>query len=142
MYCSNIESINVNDNIYAGLFEQCTHSDISVIACDTKNVTNMACMFYGCIHLEKLDISIIDTKNVTDMSYMFYDCKNIKNLDISNFDVKNVNKIYSMFGNCKNLETLNFKVCKFVQIPNIKEILLTFLTLKLLMSKFSILSQK
>ena len=109
MYCSDIETkINKNKQ-NGGFFEKCEHSDISVIACDTKNVKNMAEMFNGCENLKNLDITKIDTSNVTNMPFMFYDCKQIKNLDISNFNVKNVNNIFSMFGNCIKLETLKFK---------------------------------
>ena len=104
LYCSDVESTDKN-----GLFLNMKHKSISVIACDTKNVRNMGCMFYGCIDLKNLDISKIDTSNVTNMSYMFSLCTKIQNLDISNFDVKNVNNIYYMFGSCTNLKTLNFK---------------------------------
>ena len=97
------------DDESCGIFESTNHKSISVIACDTKNVKNMAYMFNECKYLENLNISKIDTSNVTNMSFMFFDCNQIQNLNISNFNVENVNDISSMFRNCRNLQTLNFK---------------------------------
>ena len=43
-----------------------------------ENVTNMSCMFDGCLSLSSLpDISKWNTNNVTNMSEMFYGCLNI-----------------------------------------------------------------
>ena len=109
LYCSDIESINIKEDQNVGIFESTSHKSISVIACDTRNVRNMARMFNGCFYLIDLNLSKFDTKNVTDMSSMFSSCVPIKNLDLSNFNVKNVNNIYAMFWNCTNLKTLNFK---------------------------------
>ena len=105
LYCSDVESSS-NDR---GIFRDMDHTSISVIACDTKKVTNMASMFYYCRSLTELDIKNFNTTNVTNMENMFYYCEKIENLDISNFDVKKVNNIGSMFENCLNLKTLNFK---------------------------------
>jgi surface protein len=42
---------------------------------ESKNVTNMSSMFYGCRSLKSLpNISKWDTKKVTLMNSMFYDC--------------------------------------------------------------------
>ena len=108
LYCSDVESSGNGEDVY-GIFENTNHKSISVIACDTKNVKNMAYMFNECKYLENLNISKIDTSNVTNMSFMFFGCNQIQNLNINNFDVKNVNNISSMFRNCRNLQTLNFK---------------------------------
>ena len=35
---------------------------------DTKNVTNMSCMFYDCNSLTNIDLSNFNTSNVTYMS--------------------------------------------------------------------------
>ena len=73
-----------------------------------KRVTNMSCMFYGCLSLISLpDISEIDTKNVIDMSYMFYECELLKSLpDISKWDTKNVTNMSHMFDGCFSLSSL------------------------------------
>ena len=45
LYCSDVESIK--DNKYNnGIFKYMDHVSISVIACDTENVTDMEYMFY------------------------------------------------------------------------------------------------
>ena len=52
---------------------------------DTKNVTNMSCIFNNCSSLKTLDVSKFDTKNVTRMDYMFSFCSSLnKNIRILN----------------------------------------------------------
>ena len=50
LYCSDVESIKYC-HWFNGIFEGTTHISISVIACDTENVTNMESMFYYCSSL-------------------------------------------------------------------------------------------
>ena len=57
---------------------------------NTKNVTNMCCMFNGCKSLTNLNLSNFNTKNVTDMSSMFIGCESLTNLNLSNFNTRNV----------------------------------------------------
>ena len=74
LYCSDVES-----------------SLISVIACDTEKVENMACMFYKCSSLENLNLNNFNTSNVTNMAQMFYDCKNLTELEFGeNFNTSKV----------------------------------------------------
>ena len=70
LYCSDIES-KENDEIFSNMEK---FSSISVLACDTSNVTNMNRMFLGCSNLGTLNLSNFNTSNVTDMSGMFSDC--------------------------------------------------------------------
>ena len=71
---------------------------------DTKNVTNMTCMFSGCRSLSSLpDISKWDTKNVTNMKFMLAGCISLLSLpDISKWDTKNVTDMTYMFSCCKS----------------------------------------
>ena len=80
---------------------------ISVLACDTENVTNMNSMFYGCSSLTKLDLSNFNTSSVTDMRYMFENCYKLQTLDLSSFDTSNVQRMFGMFRNCSVLQTLD-----------------------------------
>ena len=42
------------------------------------NITNMSCMFNGCIFLSSLpDISKWNTSNVKNMNFMFYECNSL-----------------------------------------------------------------
>ena len=140
LYCSDVESIKCY-HCFNGIFEGTTHISISVIACDTENVTDMWSMFFRCSSLEKLDLNNFDTTNVmimkymfcecrslteldlknfnttkvTDMEFMFYGCSNLKNLDISNFNTLKVTNMGSMFSGCSRLENLdisNFNTAK------------------------------
>ena len=138
LYCSNVESSTSKN----GIFEGTPHRSISVIACDTENVTdmnsifhsctklkeinfgqnfntlnvtNMHGMFYECSSLTKLNLNNFDTTKVSDMEFMFYGCSNLKNLDISNFNTLKVTNMGSMFSGCSRLENLdisNFNTAK------------------------------
>jgi len=74
---------------------------------NTKNVTNMSVMFWGCSALTTLNVSNFDTQNVTDMSDMFGYCRALTTLDVSNFDTSNVTDMDFMFCGCWALTTLN-----------------------------------
>ena len=64
LYCSNVETKRERSYNNNGFFEECEHSDISVISCDTRKITNLARMFSRCKNLKNLNISEIDTSNV------------------------------------------------------------------------------
>lgn len=97
---------------------------------NTASVTNMACMFSGCITLETLDLSSFNTAAVTDMtgmfsymatsfdlssfntaavtdmSYMFFN--NVTtSLDLSSFNTVAVTDMTGMFYNCLALTSLD-----------------------------------
>ena len=102
LYCSDVESCEYVN----GIFDNMDHISISVIACNTEKVTNMACMFYECSSLTKLDLSKFNTDNVTKMHSMFSDCSSLTDLDIRNFNTTNVTNMNNMFYKCRNLKNL------------------------------------
>ena len=75
---------------------------------NTENVTNMKHMFSLCKSLEYLsDISNWNTSNVTNMKHMFSDCWILRCLpDISKWNIANVTNISSLFDKCEQLESL------------------------------------
>ena len=75
---------------------------------DSKNITDMNCMFSNCILLKSLpDISKWDTSNVSNMSYLFYYCESLESLpDISKWNTINVSNMSYMFNSCKSLKSL------------------------------------
>lgn len=80
---------------------------------DTKNVTDMNCMFGNCRSLTTLNLSNFDTGNVAIMMDMFQGCSGLASLDISSFDTSNMKRMDLMFQNRKNLKKLvfgNFKI--------------------------------
>ena len=117
LYCSDIGSINGY-----GIFYHCQqHVSISVIACNTSNVTYMHSMFSGCTALSKLCLSNFDTKfdtsNVSTMNNMFFGCNSLQTLDLSNFNTNKVTNMKFMFSGCKALQTLdlsNFNTSKVI----------------------------
>ena len=104
LYCSDVESLFLN-----GIFEKTTHVSISVIACDTEEVTNMGYMFSGCNSLENLDISNFNTIKVTNMCSMFYNCCRLKEINLKNFNTENVTNMGFMFCYCRRLKEINLK---------------------------------
>ena len=74
---------------------------------NTKEVTDMADMFYECRDLSSLDVSGFNTGKVTDMSGMFYECISLKLLDVAKFNTANVKSMSNMFYRCYNLDLLN-----------------------------------
>ena len=74
---------------------------------NTKEVTDMADMFYECRDLSSLDVSGFNTEKVTDMSGMFYECISLKLLDVAKFNTANVKSMSNMFYRCYNLDLLN-----------------------------------
>ena len=74
---------------------------------NTKEVTDMADMFYECRDLSSLDVSGFNTEKVTDMSGMFFECISLKLLDVAKFNTANVKSMSNMFYRCHNIDLLN-----------------------------------
>ncbi len=74
---------------------------------NTKEVTDMSHMFYGCTILENIDLSHFNTDKVQDMSYMFQGCTMLTSLDISCFNTESVTTAEGMFYHCTKLTTLD-----------------------------------
>ena len=64
---------------------------------NTKDVTDMSYMFFGCMSLTSLDLSHFDTGKVTNMCGMFEACGQLKSLDLSSFATRQVTGMSSMF---------------------------------------------
>ena len=108
LYCSDVESIKYY-HCFNGIFEGTTHISISVIACDTEEVTNMWSMFFRCSSLKELDLKNFNTKKVTNMYSMFFRCSSLEKLDLNNFDTTNVMIMKYMFCECRSLTELDLK---------------------------------
>ena len=90
----------------AGLFYQCVSlKEIDLSLFDSSSVTTMYNMFYGCSALESVNLSGFDTSNVTNMSYMFSHCA-LKELDLSSFNTSKVTTFDSMFSLNDKLTTI------------------------------------
>ena len=74
---------------------------------NTKEVTNMMYMFYGCKKLTSLDLSSFNTAKVKDMIGMFISCSSLTSLDLSKFNTAEVTGMTYMFGNCSSLTSLD-----------------------------------
>ena len=103
LYCSDIGSI---DN--RGIFEcKENYKSISVITCDTSEVTDMSYMFYGCNSLKELHLDKFNTEKVTDMSWMFSECSSLTEINLDKFNTEKVTDMSWMFSICSSLKELN-----------------------------------
>ena len=87
---------------------------------NTKEVTDMADMFYECRDLSLLDVSGFNTEKVTDMSGMFYECISLKLLDVAKFNTANVKSMSNMFYRCNNLDLLNVTNFNTANVTNMQ----------------------
>ena len=87
---------------------------------NTKEVTDMADMFYECRDLSLLDVSDFNTEKVTDMSGMFYECISLKLLDVAKFNTANVKSMRYMFYSCHNLDLLNVTNFNTANVTNMQ----------------------
>lgn len=72
---------------------------------DTRKVTDMCCMFFGC-DASSLLLDTFDTANVTNMLAMFRSCTKLTDLDVSSFYTENVTNMSSMFRDCRQLSRI------------------------------------
>ena len=131
LYCSDVESSEYNNEVY-GIFKGTNHVSISVIACDTKKITNVNSMFLRCSSLTELDLQNFNTTNVKDIGSMFNECSRLTELDLQNFNTANVTDMSCMFFKCYNLTKLDLKSfnttkvkdmgCMFSWCSNLKEL--------------------
>ena len=87
---------------------------------NTKEVTDMADMFYECRDLSSLDVSGFNTGKVTDMSGMFYECISLKLLDVAKFNTANVKSMSNMFYRCNNLDLLDVSDFNTANVTNMQ----------------------
>ena len=87
---------------------------------NTKEVTDMADMFYECRDLSSLDVSGFNTEKVTDMSGMFYECISLKLLDVAKFNTANVKSMSNMFYRCNNLDLLDVSDFNTANVTNMQ----------------------
>ena len=67
---------------------------------DTKLITDMSRVFYGCESLTSIDLTDLDTNSVTNMNEMFYGCSLLKSIDLSNSKTTSVISTNKMFAEC------------------------------------------
>ncbi|MGX6972577.1 BspA family leucine-rich repeat surface protein [Vagococcus lutrae] len=108
IFLQNIDFSGVDTSLVTSM-KSIFYADIENIygSLDTRNVTDMSRMFYGCRKLRAIDLSNFNTSNVTDMSEMFAICYGLTDLNLSNFDTHNVTNMSRMFSDCSGLTNLN-----------------------------------
>lgn len=112
-YCSSLTSLKLPKMSYkitnmACLFSGCMNlTELNLNSLDTSNVTDMNGMFESCRSITKLDLSALNTSKVSDMSFMFYYCRNLTEIDLTSLNTSNVVNMDSMFIRCYGLTNIS-----------------------------------
>ena len=94
---------NVKDKIFKAVF------DISVKDYHPEGAS-CAYMFINLKNLKTIEsLNYLDTRRLTSMVQMFYGCWNLEKLDLSGFDMQNVTSMYAMFEGCQTLKEVNLQ---------------------------------
>jgi len=106
---TNFNKKNIYTNGYYGLFSNLEHTRIiNVTGWDTKQVTDMSNLFWGCIDLEEvIGLKTWDFSSVEVTRWMFFNCWKLEKVDgIEHLKSFNPNNIltHDMFAGCRKLE--------------------------------------
>ena len=71
---------------------------------------NIACMFYQCSSITKIDLSNFDTSFVTNMAHLFHGCSTLTSVNLNGLKTDIVNHIDSMFQECRSLKSINLSM--------------------------------
>ena len=94
----------------SAMFKDCaslTSLNFSEYKFNTKKVTRMDQMFFGCSSLEELDLRQFDTREVGTTACMFTECHKCKRLNLTSFNTQRVLNMNYMFYECSSLDTLD-----------------------------------
>ena len=114
-----IISAKIKYNFARSALIQNIQGNVSFLACDISELTDMSYMFWGCSSLQSLDVSNFDTSKITHMYGMFRECSSLQFLDVSNFDTSKVISMNYMFYACSSLQSLdvsNFDTSKVIEM--------------------------
>ena len=81
-------------------------------------IEDCSCMFFNCINLINIDLSLFNSKNVTNMGNMFWNCRRLTNLDLSSFSNNKVTNVYNMLACCGQLKEINLSSFNTKYITN------------------------
>ena len=75
---------------------------------DTSDAFSFKGMFYGCVSLEKLDLTSFNTSKVQDTAFMFANCHNLKSIKVNqSWSAANIYSAFKMFGGDTKLRNFN-----------------------------------
>gem|GEM_PF-5873488 len=70
---------------------------------DTSNVKHLTGAFFGCLALERIDLSGWDVSNVLRMQNVFSECQSLQYVNLTNWDTGKVKAMDWMFNDCGSL---------------------------------------
>ena len=89
-----------------------------------KNLDTTDNMFYGCVHVNEIDLSNFNTSEITDMSNMFRSCFSLTYINLTNFDTSKIIDMKSMFEGCSSLEHLDLSYFDTSNVLNMSSMFL------------------
>ena len=108
----------------ADMYYWCLHlQDLDLTEFYTPNVTTFYETFRWCTSVQEIDIAHWVTNKVTTFSCMFYGCISLKQVDMSNWDSSLVTSFNSMFYDCRSLKHIeglgNLNTAKVTSVANL-----------------------
>lgn len=85
------------------------------------NCQYMTGMFYNCINLKSLDVSMINWNNVKDTQYTFYGVDSLENINLPSTFILGATQINRMFQ-VSYSEFLKFNFPTYIYLPNVKKV--------------------
>lgn len=91
---------------------------------DLSGVDSIAGLFFGCLHLSKIDLSSWDVSDISDFSKggypIFFNCTDITYINIAGWNlVKGGSTLDNLFLKCTSLKEVDMSDCKLPNAPNI-----------------------
>ena len=85
-----LEGIYINSNkqdiINNKYFFNESENFVEICFKDNINLNKLSKMFFNCINIIEIDLSLFNTSSAKETEEMFYGCSSLRHLDLSNFD--------------------------------------------------------
>ena len=81
----------------------------------SNSLINMSGMFYECVSLEKVDLSLFKADNIINMSGLFSKCSSLKEINLKSFKSEYIRNLSWIFDGCcslKEIDLISFKTNK------------------------------
>ena len=101
-----------------------SYTKLAYIDCknwDISSITSFNGLFCDCSNVRTLNLTGWNTKHITDMSHMFYGCTKLEQIKgLENLNVKNVESMKEMFNGCESLTKLDLSKWKTAKPVNVE----------------------
>ena len=112
------EKISSLENFFEGI-DKLYEVNLSNLKFEEDKITTMSKLFYNCINLKTINISIKIKSKIESTAEMLYNCKSLENIDfLKDLDTSNVLNMSNMFAECSSLKIENI----FLRTNKVKDL--------------------